>query len=106
MSWREEFAWAAGLFEGEGSITLAPRPRLQMKMADEDVVRRFGEILGVGKVYGPYGPYGYDPPNRLQKKPVWMWVCEGRAAGEVVEVLRPWLSPRRLAQARNVGLLL
>jgi hypothetical protein len=76
-----------------------------MKMTDECVVRRFAEVLGVGKVYGPYGPYGYDPPNRLQKKPAWMWICEGQAAGEVVEVLRP-CSHRRLALARNVGLLL
>jgi hypothetical protein len=106
MEWREEFAWAAGLFEGEGSITLAPRPRLQMKMADEDVVRRFAEIIGVGKVYGPYGPYDYEPPKRLQKKPTWMWVCEGRRASEALEALRPWLSARRLAQARRVGFLL
>jgi hypothetical protein len=46
----EEIAWAAGLFEGEGSITRFGRPgkfdlRVSLNMTDEDVVRRFDAIV-------------------------------------------------------------
>ena len=77
-----------------------------MKLSDEDVLRRFAGVIGVGKVYGPYGPYPYKPPTSLAKKPVWLWVCRGREAKEALEALRPWLGTRRLTQAREVGFLL
>jgi hypothetical protein len=51
----EEIAWAAGLFEGEGSITRFGRSgkfdlRVSLNMTDEDVVRRFDAIVDRGKV--------------------------------------------------------
>lgn len=82
-----EMAWAAGLFEGEGSIGAK---RLQLKMISEESVRRFGAVIGVGKVYGPYGPY----PSQLGKKPYWMWVAQYPAdIGVACDRLRSLLSP-------------
>jgi hypothetical protein len=50
-----EIAWAAGLFDGEGTATICGgQRRLAVKMADEESVRRFHAAIGVGKVYGPY----------------------------------------------------
>ena len=46
-------AWAAGLFEGEGSITYSrfrngvKSPVLSLEMTDLDIVKRFREIVGV-----------------------------------------------------------
>jgi len=52
---RHEVAWAAGLFEGEGSITLdRERPFVQLRNCDEEVIMRFQRALRLGKVYGPY----------------------------------------------------
>lgn len=52
----EEIAWAAGLFEGEGCITVSNgRPVMRLNSTDADTPRRFCEIVGAGKVYGPYG---------------------------------------------------
>jgi len=66
-------AWAAGLFEGEGSVcwlnmsTTNQRrvPNLGLSTTDEDVIRRFHSIVGVGFVYGPYSNSG------VGDKPYW-----------------------------------
>lgn len=73
-----EVAWAAGVFEGEGSIGLAnrgetrsPTPVLRMNMTDRDVLERFYAIVGFGKVYGPY-QYG-----TAKRKPMFCWQSGG-----------------------------
>lgn len=71
-----EQAWAAGVFEGEGSISLKTRDktkslRLAIGSTDEDVVRRFASAVGVGKVYGPY-----IRQKSLGKKPIWFWYSQ------------------------------
>ena len=88
-------AWAAGLFEGEGTITLCSgRARLAIKMTDEETVLRFYKTIGAGKVYGPY-------PNRAGEKDgyarsdYWLWLVEGKEAAEVAMSLYPWLGQVR-----------
>jgi hypothetical protein len=82
-----DIAWAAGLFEGEGCATHSSgRPRLQLKMVQEESVRRFGRVVGVGRVGGPYGPY--DPT----RQPFFMWYADGDAGRVVVDLLAPYLS--------------
>jgi hypothetical protein len=51
----EEIAWATGLFEGEGTITLS-KERLVVRLVntDEAIVRRLAEIVPFGAIYGPY----------------------------------------------------
>jgi hypothetical protein len=64
---REEVAWAAGLFEGEGCWSWNARtgsPGASMKSTDEDVLRKFVRIVGVGGVHGPHIGTG---------KPIWGW---------------------------------
>lgn len=95
-----EIAWAAGLFEGEGCFSLGNSARrrpsftMQMKMTDEDVVRRFAGIVGHGAVYGPY-------MNRRNPthKPVFSWAWGGRDAGQwALANFGPFLGARRLAK--------
>jgi hypothetical protein len=66
ISSQSDAAWAAGLFDGEGSTsTYVPKgkiyPRRQMAVSQgglpgqvPDVLRRFKNIVGVGNVTGPY----------------------------------------------------
>jgi hypothetical protein len=59
MNWEapraEQIAWAAGLFEGEGCITLSgERFQLALNNTNEGVVYAFRRILDIGRVYGPY----------------------------------------------------
>jgi hypothetical protein len=92
---KEDVAWAGGLFEGEGSFAPEVDRRIQkvyLQMAlvstDEDVVRRFHEIVGHGNVYGPIG-------NGDGHKPYWRWRTRGQNAIKVGRVLLPHLGSRR-----------
>ena len=101
----DDLAWAAGLYEGEGSFVAAKTsdrwgatrwyPRLTLSMTDEDVVRRFAAVMGVGQVDGPVAR-----PNR---KRIWLFrITVSADALGAVERLRPWLGGRRLAQIEQV----
>lgn len=97
-------AWAAGLFEGEGSIVPRPagRIRLQLKMTDEDVVRRFGEVVG-GRVYGPYRQNSVIRRG-FERKPFWCWSSAGTAHGwKLLHQWWPWLGLRRRARAQSLS---
>lgn len=92
-----EIAWAAGFFEGEGSITeCRGRLRAQLKNTDVEVIDRFAAIVGVGVVYGPYRRRSTDG---FRRKPAWLWVAEEHDALDALALLGPWLSGRRLARA-------
>lgn len=77
-------AWAAGLFEGEGSI-LCPSghyQRLRLGMTDEDVVRRFQAIAGCGTVRRAQ-------PRAAGWRPLFVWQVSDR--GNVSRLLGLWL---------------
>jgi hypothetical protein len=94
-----EQAWAAGLFEGEGCITVVRTdrgvehkyPSLQIEMTDEEPVRRFFEIVGVGTFKGPYRP----PSMPAANKAIWTWRVSGKKARAIMEWMYPLLMPRR-----------
>lgn len=92
-----DYAWAAGLFEGEGCLTWLKRPgqynypTTTLSMTDEDVVRRFAAIIGIGKV-----TMRKLKPNRKQE---WQWRAFGAAAmAHLDETIGPWLGSRRRAK--------
>jgi hypothetical protein len=52
-----EIAWAAGLYEGEGTMFLSNGghyPICAVAMTDKDVLDKFRAIVGMGNVCGPY----------------------------------------------------
>ena len=92
----EEVAWAAGLFEGEGCLTVTDgQPVMRLTSTDEDSPHRFYEIVGAGKVYGPYNQ---GPP----RKPNWVWVAYAIDALLTIQLLSPWLGNRRRARAAEL----
>ncbi len=102
---REDLAWAAGLFEGEGCITWRQNtarngqvyPALQVKMTDEDRVRRFREVVGVGLVRP------HVRPMKSHHKQQWAWkVYSYESCQAVIALLWVWLGPRRRARAVEV----
>lgn len=88
-----ETAWAAGIFEGEGCLHCAKTGLcLRVSMCDEDIIRRWGEVMGAGKMR-------WDPPRGSGTKPQWSWTIHKRADIEAACFrLRPWLGVRRLQQ--------
>jgi hypothetical protein len=97
-----EIAWAAGLFEGEGCFTVQRQrqyppyvyvyPQASLGMTDEDMVRRFHAIVGVGNV----SPMIVD---KRGYKPMWRWQAYGEPVLGVIEMLGPYLGQRRRERA-------
>src|SRR3990167_124959 len=100
MATPEQIAWAAGIFEGEGCFKFRVSQNsvgLSVGMSDEDAVRSFHEIVGVGSVR-----------TRNRNAPSWQshwktqYVWEAQAVADVrplIEKLLPWLHQRRREQA-------
>lgn len=98
-----ERAWAAGFFDGEGYVGytfrlngLGQRFRridLQVTQIDSEVLARFRDAVGTGKVYGPYLAKG-------RKNPMFKYgVGSVEGVMHVLDVLRPYLSSIKTKQA-------
>jgi hypothetical protein len=97
----EELAWAAGLFEGEGCVTeVGDRFIIVVNNTDEWVIEWFFEILAYGRRYGPYKNSEADGQRR---KPFWVGRAADEEAFDVLQLLAPWLSPRRLERAYELS---
>ena len=97
---REQLAWAAGLFDGEGSISYCVRtqgkytyPQIQLCVSQsgnghaESLLARFQKaVCGLGMINGPYVNKGHG------KKPRWHWsTAKFETIQAVVCMLWPWL---------------
>jgi hypothetical protein len=98
----EWWAWAAGLFEGEGSAICRPmsqrrnrlQRRLQIPMSDEDVLLRFRAVAGAG-VVRPLKPRKRPGPQ----KPMFRWTCSKWSDIErIARAIYPFLLSRRRRQ--------
>lgn len=100
--WR---AWAAGLYDGEGSLYLLDhRSHDGYKIAEmaitqasdsgvPEVLERFARVVGTGHIYGPYR-------QSSSTLAVYRWksVVHSRI-DETTQALWPWLGPTKRAQA-------
>jgi hypothetical protein len=99
-----DVAWAAGLFEGEGSIThTRDELRVTLVNCDREVVEQFDRVVERGRIYGPYTS---DFGDGCRRKPRWVWVARGDAGHDVLDLLGAWLSTRRRSQAEMHGVIL
>jgi len=96
-----DIAWAAGLFEGEGCITVRmvghkyPSWGITLVMTDEDVVRKFTEIIGCGNLR-------LEPSRNPKRKPIWCWNTYNRIdVFNTLEMLLPYLGARRRSRAEE-----
>lgn len=95
---REDLIWLAGIFEGEGCITIraGKTATLTVSMTDEDVVLRVQQAAKLGTVNGPYN----KGPGR---KPMWTWDLHRREhVYALLVAMYPWLGNRRKEKAREV----
>jgi len=94
-----DLAWAAGLFEGEGSISFSGSRNgvhLQLSMTDKDVIDKFARVVGAGKVYGPEvrGPSHW--------KSIYHWsLRHSYEVSRIIRMLIPFLGERRAAKAHE-----
>jgi hypothetical protein len=97
MRTREELAWAAGFFEGEGCITLShtsgkQRPQLVLMVSQVDPwpMERFVEAVGIGTAQYVEPRWAPRQQNVYRYRIVSFEKCQA-----VIAMLWPWLSPRR-----------
>lgn len=97
-----ELAWAAGLFDGEGSVikehkegrrrkdgTQRSYPRLYVGNTDQELLERFQTALQAGKIHGPYGRFGrYGQAI----KPMYHWTASHRQGRKAAALLYPLLA--------------
>lgn len=110
-----ELAWAAGFFDGEGTITLTGRRAVRhhnfmvaikqsvgSDAAVPDVLARFQAAVGAGKIGGPY----IDRPTRQgfspNRRPSFTWYAIDAEADLVLARLWPQLGSVKRAQAARV----
>lgn len=95
MATRTEWAWAAGLFDGEGCVGRKTQWTLQLVVgqADREVLDRFRRITGnAGKVYGPYVKPG-------KRRPYYVFYVNKRQEIEhIARRMWPWLGRIKRAQ--------
>lgn len=87
--------WFAGLFDGEGSITLTNRRRanggsVKISIANTHLplLERAVEVAGVGQVHEK------RTKAEAHHLDAYWWDCTGAAALEVLRQIRPWLLSR------------
>lgn len=104
MTSEKDIAWAAGLFEGEGSCVCykipyranSIRTTVVLPSTDEDVVRKFYNIFKVGSVNGPY-----KPSNGV--KPRYVFEVQNQIGClYIMGQIYPYLCERRKEQADNL----
>jgi len=99
---REDLAWAAGLFEGEGSVYLGitgtyKYPSLKLCTTDKDVIERFHRV--VFKLGAIYGPYKYE----VVRTPIWSWETKKFEHIQcVLTLFWGWLGNRRRRKVYEV----
>jgi hypothetical protein len=91
-----EWAWVAGIIEGEGCIYVRERDlTLIIQMTDEDVLLRVAAIAGVGKVI----PIAHHRTWQPTWKDAYRWQAHGTRAQEVLRRIYPLLGARRREKA-------
>src|SRR3954468_17726737 len=97
-------AWAAGFFEGDGTIGAYKVRRSSdaavltasvVQASDAGVpssLTRFRDVVGVGSIRGPIQPRGWS------KLPQYRWQTQGSGAERLAQVVLPWLAPPKRTQ--------
>ena len=96
MSTDRGIGWAAGLYEGEGSLSMAWRgyPRVALGMTDREPVEWSKDVLGFGSIHTRH----YEGRKDMHR-----FECDGWVhVQQVYEWFRPYLSPRRLARFEEI----
>lgn len=109
---REELAWAAGFFDGEGHVRnriakldaarTSPNPSVMLMLtisqaSSPELLERVRAAIGVGAVYGPY-----EHRQRPNQKPFYTFTaCGIEKVQHCICCLWPWLGSTKRQQAAN-----
>lgn len=92
-----DWAWAAGLFDGEGCLTNTRKhPQFSITQNDRRVLDRFHQLASVGNVVGPY--------VKSKSNPRCHWFRANKIAEiqKLLTLMWPWLGEAKREQALRV----
>ncbi len=101
---REELAWAAGFFDGEGYVGVVKAGKRHKRMAlhvhqtDPRPLLRFRNALGFGILAGPYDNKNGSPNRRPHYR---YYVTSFMEVQAIVALLWTWLSEPKKQQAKQ-----
>ena len=99
---REDLAWAAGFFDGEGCFYARKQhgkyyATMETDQVDPEVLAKCQRITGLGKVKGPY------KQGNVKHQDQWRWQTLGFAHTQaLVAMLWTWLGTKKRNQATRV----
>lgn len=104
----EQYAWLAGLIEGEGTFTLRvikegnrPYPEIVVQMTDLDVLEKARDWFG-GKLSGPYQNKTLRVDGTY-RKPQYKWgVYNKQLLLQICLGIKPWMGLRRLERLEAI----
>lgn len=99
-----DWAWAAGFFDGEGSISLKRTwtkatnrktytPYLHLAQVDRAVLDHFHRIVGCGTIAPNSRTYHERPSGN--RAPSWQWCCSASSAEATATAMLPYLVLKR-----------
>ena len=93
-----DLAWAAGLFEGEGTVSYHGSPYVCMTTTDLDVLERFHAVMSFGTLVGPY-----EASYPGKTKPYWRWQAYGLEKTQAtIAYFWPYLGQRRRERYKEI----
>lgn len=102
---REDLAWVAGYLDGEGCWTLSSKhlkrggPNIQVSSIRKENLDRIVDILGIGKVYGPYDHSKY----KKNAQPQYAYRAYGfEKVQAITAMLWTWMQPEKKEAATRV----
>jgi hypothetical protein len=104
MATREELAWAAGFFDGEGCFGSSPAAptkngvrrrylRASLSQKYEPLVIKFCDVVGVGTINFYHA--------RATSSQAFVWRCTSKNALTVAALLWPWLGEQKKADLKR-----
>jgi hypothetical protein len=97
-----ELAWAAGLFEGEGSVRISKPAFRNWGTLNVDVPNTDKEIVDFFAQRWA-GSVHYTAAHARQRE-VWRWRCAARQAAAFLEEIRPFIRTSRVRERIEHGL--
>jgi hypothetical protein len=98
--WAERLAWASGFFDAEGCFSRTGEgPNARITHTDPELLERFREALGFGKIYGPYAPH----PTSFGKKSTYVFTVSGlERVQALLAMLWPSLGSAKRTKAMGI----
>lgn len=92
---KEDTAWLAGFFEGEGCVSLVQNKYIYIRISQKEtsILRKIQKLLGFGQVYSFYRD---DFRGSC-------WVCSSKYSKQFISLIYPYMkSNRKIAQINRV----